>query len=59
MKESLELILLRVSQSADIDKGELSPALRLIINSVCEGLQITRAASGFTMLNRPSLSVRC
>ena len=43
MKESLELILLRVSQSADIDKGELDVASRLIINSVCEGLQITRA----------------
>ena len=43
MKETLELILLRVSQNADIDKGELDVASRLIINSVCEGLQITRA----------------
>lgn len=43
MKDALELILLRVSQSADIDKGELSIASRLIINSVCEGLAITRA----------------
>ena len=57
MKESLELILLRVSQSADIDKGELSPALRLIINSVCEGLQITRA--GIWLYDAEQTLVEC
>ncbi len=44
MKEALKLILLRVSQSADIDEGELAVASRLIINSICEGLQISRAS---------------
>ena len=40
MREVLELILLRVSQSTDIDQGELALASRLIIDSVCEGLKI-------------------
>lgn len=57
MKESLELILLRVSQSADIDKGDLGPALRLIINSVCEGLQITRA--GIWLYDAEQTLVEC
>ncbi|WP_338517916.1 sensor histidine kinase [Alteromonas gracilis] len=43
MRDTLESILLQVSQNADIDKGELSIASRLIINSVCEGLTISRA----------------
>ena len=42
MREVLELILLRVSQSTDIDQGELALASRLIIDSVCEGLKISR-----------------
>ena len=57
MKESLELILLRVSQSADIDKGELDVASRLIINSVCEGLQITRA--GIWLYDEMQTLVQC
>ena len=57
MKESLELILLRVSQSADIDKGELEVASRLIINSVCEGLQITRA--GIWLYDEMQTLVQC
>ncbi|WP_281715876.1 GAF domain-containing sensor histidine kinase [Alteromonas sp. CyTr2] len=57
MKESLELILLRVSQSADIDKGELDVASRLIINSVCEGLQITRA--GIWLYDEIQTLVQC
>ncbi len=43
MREALELILLKVSQKPDIDKGDLAKASRLIIKSVCEGLEITRA----------------
>jgi len=57
MKETLELILLRVSQSADIDKGELDVASRLIINSVCEGLQITRA--GIWLYDEMQTLVQC
>ncbi len=57
MKESLELILLRVSQSADIDKGELNVASRLIINSVCEGLEITRA--GIWLYDEMQTLVQC
>ena len=43
MKEALESILLTVSQSEDIDKGELAVASQLIIHSVCKGLNIERA----------------
>ncbi|AFT78832.1 sensor histidine kinase [Alteromonas macleodii str. 'Black Sea 11'] len=57
MKETLELILLRVSQSADIDKGELDVASRLIINSVCEGLEITRA--GIWLYDEKQTLVQC
>ena len=57
MKETLELILLRVSQSADIDKGELNVASRLIINSVCEGLEITRA--GIWLYDEMQTLVQC
>ena len=57
MKETLELILLRVSQSADIDKGELDVASRLIINSVCEGLEITRA--GIWLYDEMQTLVQC
>ena len=57
MKETLELILLRVSQSADIDKGELDVASRLFINSVCEGLQITRA--GIWLYDEMQTLVQC
>ena len=57
MKETLELILLRVSQNADIDKGELDVASRLIINSVCEGLQITRA--GIWLYDEMQTLVQC
>ena len=57
MKEALELVLLRVSQSADIDKGELDVASRLIINSVCEGLQITRA--GIWLYDEMQTLVQC
>ncbi|MDY6885977.1 MAG: histidine kinase, partial [Pseudomonadota bacterium] len=57
MKEALELILLRVSQSEDIDKGELNVASRLIINSVCEGLKITRA--GIWLYDQLQTLVQC
>jgi len=57
MKESLELILLRVGQSADIDKGDLATALRLIINSICEGLKITRA--GIWVYDAEQTLVKC
>lgn len=57
MKETLELILLRVSQSADIDKGELDVASKLIINSVCEGLEITRA--GIWLYDEKQTLVQC
>ena len=57
MKEALELILLRVSQSEDIDKGELNVASRLIINSVCEGLKITRA--GIWLYDQQQTLVQC
>ena len=57
MKEALELILLRVSQSPDIDKGELDVASRLIINSVCEGLEITRA--GIWLYDENQTLVQC
>lgn len=57
MKESLELILLRVGQSADIDKGDLATALRLIINSICEGLKITRA--GIWLYDAEQTLVKC
>ena len=57
MKENLELILLRVSQSPDIDKGELDVASRLIINSVCEGLEITRA--GIWLYDENQTLVQC
>ncbi|GFD91759.1 diguanylate cyclase [Alteromonas sp. KUL156] len=57
MKESLELILLRVGQSADIDKGDLATALRLIINSICDGLKITRA--GIWLYDAEQTLVKC
>jgi len=57
MKETFELILLRVSQSADIDRGELDIASRMIVNSVCEGLQITRA--GIWLYDDAQSLVRC
>lgn len=57
MKEALELILIRVSQSEDIDKGELNVASRLIINSVCEGLKITRA--GIWLYDQQQTLVQC
>ncbi|MEC8377405.1 MAG: GAF domain-containing protein, partial [Pseudomonadota bacterium] len=57
MKEALELILLSVSQSPDIDKGELSVATELIINSVCKGLNITRA--GIWLYDDTQSSIRC
>ena len=57
MREALELILLRVSQSEDIDKGELALASRLIINSVCEGLKISRA--GIWLYNDLQSLIQC
>lgn len=57
MRESLELILLRVSQSEDIDKGEIAIASRLIINSVCEGLQISRA--GIWLYDEAQSKIKC
>jgi two-component system NtrC family sensor kinase len=57
MKEALELILLRVSQSEDIDKGELDLASRLILHSVCEGLNITRA--GIWLYDEMQTLVQC
>lgn len=43
MREDLEKILLTVSQSPDIDDGSIELASRLIIDSICQGLQISRA----------------
>lgn len=57
MREDLELILLRVSQSPDIDEGVLSQASRLIIDSCCEGLRLTRA--GIWLLDNDSSHIRC
>ncbi|WP_394224431.1 ATP-binding protein [Alteromonas gracilis] len=57
MKETLELILLHVSQSADIDKGELDVASRLIIHSACRGLQITRA--GIWLYDEKQSLIKC
>ncbi|OJF68477.1 histidine kinase [Alteromonas sp. V450] len=57
MKENLENILLHVSQSPDIDKGELETATRLIINSVSEGLAITRA--GIWLYDEAHTLVQC
>ncbi|WP_334014886.1 sensor histidine kinase [Alteromonas sp. S167] len=57
MKEALELILLSVGQSPDIDNGELSVATELIINSVCKGLNITRA--GIWLYDDTQSSIRC
>ncbi|BFT29950.1 GAF domain-containing sensor histidine kinase [Alteromonas sp. D210916BOD_24] len=57
MRETLELILLRVSQSEDIDKGELEVASRLIINSVCEGLELSRA--GIWLYDETQSLIQC
>lgn len=57
MRDTLELILLQVSKSEDIDKGELDVASRLIITSVCEGLSISRA--GIWLWNTDQSEVHC
>ena len=57
MREVLELILLRVSQSTDIDQGELTLASRLIIDSVCEGLKISRA--GIWLYDSTQSKINC
>ena len=57
MREVLELILLRVSQSTDIDQGELALASRLIIDSVCEGLKISRA--GIWLYDNTQSKINC
>ncbi|GEA13075.1 GAF domain-containing sensor histidine kinase [Alteromonas sp. KUL49] len=57
MNLDLENILLKVSQSADIDGGELDRASRLIIDSVCEGLAITRA--GIWLLGQNAEIISC
>ena len=57
MREVLELILLRVSQSTDIDQGELTLASRLIIDSVCEGLKISRA--GIWLYDNTQSKINC
>lgn len=57
MREALELILLKVSQKPDIDKGDLAKASRLIIKSVCEGLEITRA--GIWLYNDNQSHIQC
>jgi two-component system NtrC family sensor kinase len=57
MKEALELILLRVGQSKDIDAGELNLASRLILHSVCEGLNITRA--GIWLYDEMQTLIQC
>lgn len=57
MNVELESILLKVSQSPDIDGGELDRASRLIIDSVCEGLNITRA--GIWLLGEQGDTIEC
>ncbi|MBW8191786.1 GAF domain-containing sensor histidine kinase [Neiella marina] len=57
MRDELETILLQVSKSPDIDEGSLDNASRLIVDSVCEGLQITRA--GIWLLQDESAHISC
>lgn len=57
MREELELILLKVSKSPDIDNGIIEHASRLIIDSCCQGLNITRA--GIWLLEDDSNHMSC
>jgi two-component system, NtrC family, sensor kinase len=57
MRQRLEEIMLRVSQSGLIDAGKQAEAIRLVLESVCEGLSITRA--GVWFLDHELDAIRC
>lgn len=57
MHSLLESILLQISQSEDIDNGNLTAASRLILDSICRGLRISRA--GIWLLDPSSNSISC
>lgn len=57
MEERLDKILLKVSKSPLIDKGELLKAYRLVISCVNEGLNIKRA--GVWCLNEEHSEIHC
>lgn len=56
MHDSLEDILLSVSQSPLVDNGELLAAYRLVINSLHEGLNIQRAGVWFVKSDYSEIS---
>ena len=57
MHALLESILLQISQSEQIDNGNLKSASRLILESICRGLRISRA--GIWLLDESSNSISC
>ncbi|GAB3011209.1 sensor histidine kinase [Bowmanella dokdonensis] len=57
MLPTLENLLLEVSKSSLIDKGDMNEAEELILHSLLKGLSIKRA--GIWMLDEASSSIRC
>lgn len=57
MEKRLDEILLKVSKSEVIDKGEILPSIRLVLDSSIEGLNVKRA--GVWFLEDDSSAIKC
>jgi signal transduction histidine kinase len=57
MERRLEDLMLRVSQSPLIDGGHQDEAIRVVLNTICEGLSVLRA--GVWFLDGEQRGIRC